>query len=272
MEGFSTEQIAAIQAIREGKSIFLTGPGGTGKSHLIKSLHDLFPEKQISLTALTGCAALLIGCGAKTLHSWAGIGLGKGTVSYHALNIRKIPPLAKRWRSTNILVIDEVSMLTPELLELLDGIARELRKTNRPMGGMQVVFVGDFLQLPPVSKGQETRFAFESPVWHKLIQETIHLKRIFRQADTKFQQILDEARMGGLKQESYAALMARKDLDWSNELIKPTILFTRKADVEAINQSHLVQRRFLLMVKRLRKFAKRWNAWIKNQAMFQNCI
>lgn len=239
MESFSHEQKEAVDAIREGASVFLTGPGGTGKSFLIKSLHTLFPEKNISVTALTGCAALLLGGGAKTLHSWAGIGLGRGAAAYHALNIRKIPALAKRWRTTNILVIDEVSMLTPDLLELLDEIARILRRSDRPMGGMQVVFVGDFLQLPPISKGQETRFAFESPIWHLLVNRTIHLKRIFRQEDVNFQKILDEVRIGEISKESFETLELRKDLDWSTERIQPTILFTRKVDVDAINQSHL---------------------------------
>jgi ATP-dependent DNA helicase PIF1 len=235
----SLEQEDVITSIASGDSLFLTGPGGTGKSHLIHSLRAKFPTKNIAITAMTGCAALLIGDGAKTLHSWAGIGLGKGTVEATVTTIKKVSPLSKRWRQTDILVIDEVSMLTPELLELLNEIAKRLRKSERPMGGMQVVLVGDFLQLPPVAKGSVIRFAFESPAWPQIIKKTFHLKRIFRQQDSSFQKILDEARMGDLSSESLITLKARLNLSYEHELIQPTMLFTRKMDVDQINKAHL---------------------------------
>ncbi len=242
MEHFSPEQREAFEAIQNGESIFITGPGGTGKSFLIRQIVDEIPKrtgKVVAVTAMTGCAALLLGRFAKTLHSWAGIGLGRGTPQSLAQGIRKLPPLAKRWRETNILIIDEISMLTPLLLETLDEIAKILRRSQRPFGGLQVVFVGDFLQLPPVAKEGVTRFAFESPVWSSLVKQTIHLKTIFRQQDTTFQEILDEARMGSLSKESLATLETRINQDYKKEKIQPTILFTRRVDVEEINSSHL---------------------------------
>lgn len=238
----SKEQQEAFDAIVRGESVLLTGPGGTGKSFLIGILAEKIPEltgKPVAITALTGCAALLIGHGAKTLHSWAGIGLGKGSAEYHAQNIRKMPQLAMRWRKTGVLIIDEVSMLTPELLELIDGIAKILRRNSSPMGGIQMVFVGDFYQLPPVSKDGPPKFVFESSLWPALVKRTIELKRIFRQADPTFHKILDEARIGDISKESLQLLKAREDLDYSNESIKPTILFTRKVDVEVMNRTHL---------------------------------
>jgi ATP-dependent DNA helicase PIF1 len=242
MESFSKEQRDAFEAVLEGKSIFLTGPGGTGKSFLIRHIVDEIPKrtgKVIFTTAMTGCAAILLGRFAKTLHSWGGIGLGKSPSHVLAQNIRKMPPLAKRWRDTDILIIDEVSMLTPDLLEKLDEIAKIVRRSDRPFGGIQVVFVGDFLQLPPVSKDGIARFAFESPVWRALVKETISLTRIFRQEDTKFQTILDEARMGTLSKQSLELLESRINCDYKREKIQPTILFTRKVDVEQINTSHI---------------------------------
>jgi ATP-dependent DNA helicase PIF1 len=235
MESFSEKQREAFQAVLDGESIFLTGPGGTGKSYLIQHIVDEIPKrtgKIVAVTAMTGCAAILLGRYAKTLHSWAGIGLGKLPAQTLAQNIRKMTPLAKRWSDTNILILDEVSMLTPLLLETLDEVAKIVRRSQRPFGGLQVVFVGDFLQLPPISKDGAIRFAFESPIWSSLLKRTIHLTKIFRQEHSGFQTILDEARMGSLSNESLAILESRINQDYKKEKIQPTILFTRRVDVE----------------------------------------
>ena len=242
MEHFSPEQREAFEAIQNGESIFVTGPGGTGKSFLIQQIVEEIPKrtgKVVAVTAMTGCAALLLGRFAKTLHGWAGIGLGRGTAQSLAQGIRKKAPLAKRWRDTGILIIDEVSMLTPLLLETLDEIAKILRRSQRPFGGMQVVFVGDFLQLPPISNDKVTRFAFESPVWTKLVKRMITLSKIFRQQDPVFQGILDEVRMGSLSKQSFTTLESRINQDYKKNKIQPTILFNRRMDVEEINSSHL---------------------------------
>lgn len=238
-ECLSKEQQEALDAIARGESIFLSGPGGSGKSFLIRSLKTTFSEKQIAITAMTGCAALLIGQGAKTLHSWAGIGLGKSPISQLITNIRKIKPLAVRWRTVDMLVIDEISMMTPDLLETLDEIARTLRRDDSPMGGIQVVFVGDFFQLPPVSRGLDSLFAFQSPVWSRLLHRTVQLKKIFRQEDTVFQQILSEARVGELSENSMRILQQHQEKSWKDAAIRPTMLFTRRMDVEGINRSAL---------------------------------
>jgi len=244
MENLTDEQRKAYQAVVDGKSIFLTGPGGTGKSFLLKTLYETIPEttgKHIAITAMTGCAALLIGRFAKTLHSWAGIGLGRDPPSTLAASIRKSGKVLRRWLGTDILVIDEVSMLTPELLEKLDQVARTLRRSPEPMGGLQLVFVGDFYQLPPVNKesGKETQFVFESPLWKQIVQETVHLTRILRQDDPVFQEILNEARIGQMSPTSLEILGKRQDRSWQQLQIKPTLLFTRRAEVDNINDRNL---------------------------------
>jgi len=241
------EQKAAFDAVISGDSIFITGPGGTGKSFLLQTLYANYKSysggKRMCITAMTGCAALLLGPWAKTLHSWAGIGLGRSPVAIAVKAILMDAKKKKRWVQTDCLVIDEVSMLTPTLLEYLDAVGRQVRKRpNVAFGGIQLVFVGDFYQLPPVSKdAQESdrTFAFESPLWAQVVKKSIQLTQILRQKDPMFQQILNEARSGDLSPDSYATLEARKTMTWKRQEIKPTLLFTKNQDVNSINAHQL---------------------------------
>jgi ATP-dependent DNA helicase PIF1 len=236
-------QKAAYNAVLGGHNVFLTGPGGTGKSYVLDQIfkdYTMHTGKRIVLTAMTGCAALLLGNKAKTLHSWASIGLGKDPPNVLIQNIRKSSTGAlKRWIGTDCLVIDEISMMTPELLETLDEIGKKIRKSDKWFGGMQVVFVGDFYQLPPIYRDSETRFAFESPIWPKVVQKLCELKENMRQADPVFQKILLEARVGELSEESIKLLEARRELHWNKLTIRPTLLFSRKADVDHVNRANL---------------------------------
>ena len=242
MESCTEEQRAAVEAVLRGESAFITGPGGTGKSFILDILYREFKAagKTIMITAMTGCAALLIGPHAKTLHSWAGIGLGRDTLSNIVQSIHKNGRKKKNWK-TDCLVIDEVSMMTPHLLGLLDDVGKSVRKCyTKPFGGLQVVFVGDFYQLPPVCKGGEKMsFAFESPVWKKVVEKTYVLSEIQRQKDPVFQKVLGEARIGELSAESYQILSERKGLAWKGKAIRPTMLFTRNDDINTINRSYL---------------------------------
>ncbi|NBO60669.1 MAG: hypothetical protein EBU82_06830 [Flavobacteriia bacterium] len=244
LDQLTDEQRKAYDLVEQGKSIFLTGPGGTGKSFLLKTMYEMIPDrrdKHVAVTALTGCAALLIGRFAKTLHAWAGIGLGRESAAVLAATIRRSGKALRRWLGTDILIIDEVSMMTPELLEKLDLIAKTLRRNSAPMGGIQVVFVGDFYQLPPVNKDKEkeTMFVFESPVWHEIVKETVCLTKLLRQDDPVFHTILDEARKGALSKKSLDILECRTNQPWQQLAIRPTLLFTRRAEVDNINERNL---------------------------------
>ena len=242
------EQEEAISEVLAGKSIFLTGPGGVGKSHLIRELKErtLLAGKVIAVTAMTGCAALQLECGAKTLHSWAGIGLGKEPVDVLLAALKRFnnKKTQARWKHTDILVIDEVSMMTADLLEKLDVIGRVLRKNDfAPMGGLQIVFVGDFCQLPPVIRdisGEEMdKMLFDSSIWKDIIQRTICLKQIKRQSNPILQGILNEARMGVLTPESLAILEERKMKKHKIDDIKPTLIFSRNNKVDEINNKNM---------------------------------
>jgi ATP-dependent DNA helicase PIF1 len=244
MEGLNEGQLEAYQAIQDGKSIFLTGPGGTGKSYLLNLVYTRLPKqtgRSISLTALTGCAAILLHPKAKTIHSWAGIGLGSEPVATLYANVKKSHKSYKRWITTDVLVIDEISMMTPELFEKLDELGRKLRRNESvPFGGLQIVLVGDFYQLPPVVReSSQTRFVFESPLWKKMDLFTKELTQIVRQKDSVFQTVLNEARRGELTKGSMKILKKRIGLDYKSLTIQPTMLFLRRAQVDTINMTHL---------------------------------
>lgn len=214
-----------------GKNICITGPAGTGKSFLIQNIISTRNDS-IAITATTGTAAVLLGKGAKTLHSWAGIQLGTKPVADLISNIRKITPLMLRWRQTRTLVIDEASMLTSELFEKLETIARSIRMNSSFFGGIQLVLVGDFYQLPPVGAG--SKYCFESPLWNHI--HVIQLKRIWRQQDDVWRNILNEVRIGKCSQESHTKLKERMIEPDRTQAIQPTKLYCRRADVDYINQ------------------------------------
>ena len=144
MMNYSEEQINAFTAYTQGTNIFITGPGGTGKTALIKYIQKDAARKgfQIQVCALTGCAAVLLECKAKTLHSWAGIGLGTASLDQLTTKIMKNRYAKDNWKNTDILVVDEVSMMSQKLFELLDAIGKTIRKNSKPFGGIQLIFSG----------------------------------------------------------------------------------------------------------------------------------
>jgi ATP-dependent DNA helicase PIF1 len=243
-------QKVALDTILEGHNVFLTGPGGTGKSFLIQTIKNEFENKgkKIAVTALTGCAALLLGKEAKTIHSWAGIGLGKEPATKIAADIRKLPwknKVLRRWLLTSALIIDEVSMMTQDILNLLNNVAQQVRRRLEPFGGIQLILVGDWCQLPPVvkrdghDKALEQELLFETTVWEEFGFKVCHLAEIVRQDDPVFHEVLGEARYGSLSDKSLQVLMDRQKVDWSNLKIKPTLLFSRRADVEMVNETNM---------------------------------
>jgi ATP-dependent DNA helicase PIF1 len=245
----SLEQQQALTYFKAGQNLFLTGPGGSGKTALIKVFleHCKANGKKIQVCALTGCAAVLLNCQAKTIHSWAGIGLASDTLDrlIHKVALNKYK--AANWQKIDVLVIDEVSMMSQKIFEILDGIGKKTRKNTQPFGGLQLVFSGDFYQLPPVNVLAETgndataaAFCFESPLWAATFPHAIQLQKIFRQTDAAYTTILNQIRVGKLYKSALAVLTPHigKPLP---ETFKPTILLPRRRDAETINLTQLAQ-------------------------------
>jgi ATP-dependent DNA helicase PIF1 len=239
----SKEQQLAFNKYVQGQNIFITGPGGSGKSALIRAIHKHAYSRfrDIQVTALTGCAAVLLNCKAKTLHSWAHIGLGNGSIEQLITKIKKNKFAKQLWKSTEILVVDEVSMLSLKLFNVLNEIGKVIRGNQKPFGGIQVIFSGDFFQLPPVGDSNEPdtqRFCFESDDWNAVFHRDsqIQLKKIFRQTDDTYAAILNQIREGKIKRKSNDLLLqyVGRPLD-PNLVAEPTKLYPTRNKVENIN-------------------------------------
>lgn len=186
----SNEQELVKELVCEkNKSVFFTGPAGTGKSVLMRAIIAQLKKKfakdpeRLAVTASTGLAACNIG--GMTLHSFSGIGLGKEDVQTLVRKIRRNPKAKNRWLKTKVLIVDEISMVDGDLFDKLSQIGRTLRNNGRPWGGIQLVITGDFFQLPPVPDygSRDVKFAFEAATWNTSIDHTIGLTEVFRQKD-----------------------------------------------------------------------------------------
>ena len=210
----SPEQEKVFDAFKAGQSLFMTGAGGCGKSFLIRHMVENSMGKNIAVCAMTGCASIVLNCGATTLHSWAGIGIAENeneTIVARMKTNRSYKGVAARdrWKAVDILIIDEVSMMSRKVFELLEMIGRTFRNPFLTFGGIHVVFSGDFYQLPPIKADE---YCFESPVWGALFGERqYHLTQIHRQTDSEFVKILMGIREGRITKKGIECLMSRVD-------------------------------------------------------------
>lgn len=235
-------QIEALNSMILGKNVFLTGAGGTGKTFILNIFISFYrnilnnKDGALSITSTTGCSASLLN--GITLNSWAGIGLGNKLIDYYIDELRKNITKKKNWINTEVLIIDEISMLNPELLEKLEILARKIRKNYSIFGGIQVILSGDFCQLPNVDTEE---FCFESIVWDELIDETFYFKEVLRQNDKVFLDILNHIREGYTTTEDQSILNSRLNnkLKKNNYGILPTVLYSKKKNVKDYNEKQL---------------------------------
>lgn len=229
------QQQLCVEAVSRGENVFLTGSAGTGKSFTIQRLEE---TKNIAITAMTGCAAVLLSSRARTLHSWAGIGLGREDVATLVARVRKNRQALERWKTTHVLVVDEVSMMGPTFFEKLEAVARKVRRSEKFFGGLTLLLVGDFYQLPPVD---EASFLFQSPVFRRGIQRVIYLKTIYRQKeDLAWYEVLQHIRQGRLTEEDVALLRGRL-VDKVQETEATTVLYPVNRKVDTLNDDALAR-------------------------------
>uniref|UniRef100_A0A671KWV7 ATP-dependent DNA helicase PIF1 n=1 Tax=Sinocyclocheilus anshuiensis TaxID=1608454 RepID=A0A671KWV7_9TELE len=235
----SKEQTAVLNAVLSGKNVFFTGSAGTGKSFLLKRIIGSLPPKSTYATASTGVAACHIG--GTTLHSFAGVGSGSAPLE-QCIELAQRPGVLQHWTSCKHLVIDEISMVEAEFFDKLEAVARSIRRSTEPFGGIQLIVCGDFLQLPPVTKGKDkANFCFQSRSWRKCIHMNMELTEVRRQTDKAFISLLQAVRVGRVTEEVTAQLLRSANHSIERDGILATRLCTHKDDVELTNENKLKQ-------------------------------
>ena len=249
-------QTRVLDAVAAGRNVFFTGCAGTGKSALIRHIVHRFGKPgspSLHVTAATGIAACLVG--GRTIHAWAGVSArdeGK-SISDILGRMENRPGVVTRWLETAILVVDEVSMLHPGFLDLLDSLGRAIRsdQSHLAFGGIQLVFCGDFLQLPPVHSSSvphsAPKFAFEAKSWEAAQFTPFQLTKVYRQEDIAFASILGDIRLGQVTDRVKSALASRASDAAKAELqeleartgVQPTRLLSHAAAVNATNSRML---------------------------------
>jgi len=231
-------QEQALTILKTGANVFLTGEPGAGKTYVVNRYVEWLRQRGIepAITASTGIAATHIG--GMTIHAWSGVGIKKDLSDWELEALQEREPLVRRVRGAKVLIIDEVSMLDAGLLGLVDRALMSLRGSTEPFGGLQVVFVGDFFQLPPVSKGKErTQFAFASAAWEAANPVVCYLSEQHRQDDGLFLQLLAAMRQGELIDEHRELLRTRYEAGGAPE--GATRLYPHNEDVDRINTDAL---------------------------------
>lgn len=244
-------QSQALSILKTGANVFLTGEPGSGKTHTINEYVTYLRARSIepAITASTGIAATHIG--GITIHSWSGIGIKTNLDKYDLNKIASSKHIAKRVRRTSILIIDEVSMLPPNALSMIDAICREIKQSSEPFGGIQIVLVGDFFQLPPVTKTENNtlatlieepsrRFAYDSPAWERTNPIVCYLTEQYRQDDRDFLALLSAIRHNIFGNSHLRRIETRKIEHHAAPSGAPK-LFSHNADVDRVNDEILTK-------------------------------
>lgn len=231
-------QKEALDILKMGHNVFLTGSAGSGKTFLLNQYVDYLRKKKVKvgITASTGIAATHMN--GVTIHSWSGMGIKDSLTDYDMQKLLKKRHLKKNFKKTKVLVIDEISMLHHFQLDMIDKICRAFRQKNEPFGGMQVILCGDFFQLPPVNRrGDEVCFATESDIWPNMDLKVCYLREQHRHGDDELTKILNDIRAGSVGEHTLKLL--KKRYSGSVETGNLTKLYTHNVDVDAINNGEL---------------------------------
>ena len=233
-------QPEAIEIMLSGKNVFLTGEPGAGKTYTLNEYirQAKAAGKRIAMTASTGIAASHID--GMTIHSWSGLGIKDSIQDWEIDKMAWQPKFMEKYNTVDVLVIDEISMLHGSRLNMLNRVAKWLRSNPAPFGGLQVIFVGDLFQLPPVTKGsQVSDWVHESEAWLEAAPEACYLTEQHRQgADSELLTILRQMRNGKLSPQSHQLLQSRI-IRLDDDTV--TRLYTHNMDVDALNRGMLAK-------------------------------
>ena len=235
------DQKTALKILHSGENVFITGQAGSGKTFLLnKFINEARKKgKTVAVTATTGLAATHLN--GTTIHSWSGMGVANSISGNFYSKIRK--PRRENICETDILIIDEISMLHDYRLDMVNAILKKIRKNNSPFGGIQLVMSGDFFQLPPINRYDDEfkgGFVTESVAWRQAGLKICYLNEQHRQADEELSAILTAMRTNNLKRDQVQTLLDRIDAEApSNEIV--TKLYTTNRDVDIINKKELAK-------------------------------
>jgi len=233
------KQEIALEILKTGRNVFLTGSAGTGKTYILNQYIQYLKERGIlpSIVASTGIAASHIG--GTTIHSFFGIGIKESLSDYEIDLMTQREYLYNRFQNLKILIIDEISMVSPSLFELMDKVLRAFKRSDLPFGGVQIILSGDFFQLPPISKDpREIKFACQTELWKDSDLKVCYMEQKFRQKNDALVKILDEIRENNVSEESMEVFKSchHKELLGNFKLSR---LYTHNKDVNEINDQEL---------------------------------
>lgn len=236
------QQEKALALLKSGTNVFLTGSAGTGKTYVLNKYIEYLKERKVpvAITASTGIAATHMN--GMTIHSWAGIGIKEKLTQGNLVSMKSKKYLKEHLEKSKVLIIDEISMLHKNQLNLVDQVLKYFKENDEPFGGIQVVLCGDFYQLPPIGRAGELsrdKFSFMSEAWVNSNLAVCYLTEQFRQEDNKLNFILNEIRSGSISPSSINQLEGAKNNDLGLET-EVTKLFTHNYDVDKINAEHLL--------------------------------
>lgn len=235
------KQEEAFNLLKMGRNIFLTGAAGAGKTYLLNQYIHYLKEHNISVavTASTGIAATHLQ--GMTIHAWSGIGIKDALTQKDLEQLLTSKRVKSHYKKTKVLIIDEISMLHPHQLDMVDTIARYILGRDVAFGGIQVILCGDFFQLPPVSSGshqEEKHFAFESDIWQNHGFNVCYLEEQHRQGDDPLLTVLNDIRSGTAGEHTRVPLRTRYKKEPHGNT-KATKLYTRNVNVDGINEKEL---------------------------------
>ena len=235
------KQATALTLLKSGRNVFLTGSAGAGKTYVLNQYIQYLRERNVpvAVTASTGIAATHMN--GMTIHAWAGIGIKDALTSSDLQNMKAKKYLKDKLENAKVLIIDEVSMLHKKQLELVNTVLKFFKDPTLPFGGVQVIFSGDFFQLPPVGNHSETsrdKFAFMAKAWVEAQLAVCYLTEQHRQEDNELNNILNEIRKGQVSDTSIA-LLQQASKTVLNTTKEPPKLYSHNRDVNMLNITRL---------------------------------